>query len=250
MIPLIGLTCDRRVLDPHPFHMVGEKYIDAVRHGAGGLPLLIPALGDALPLPRLLELVDGLVFTGSPSNVLPEHYGGGEPYPGSPCDPQRDRTDLLLLPRALELGVPVLGICRGLQELNVALGGTLHQQVHAIEGLHDHRDDGDEPLAERYAPAHDVELVPDGELAALTDRRVWRVNSLHGQGIDRLADRLRVEARAPDGLIEAVSVREARGFALAVQWHPEWRFAEHPFYAALWRAFAAACASYARRRVA
>ena len=248
MTPLIGLTSDRRVLDLHPFHLVGEKYIDAVRGGADALPLLIPVLADRLPVAPLLAAVDGLVFTGSPSNILPKHYGGGEPYQGSPRDEERDATTLVLIKRAIEAGVPVLGLCRGLQELNVAYGGTLHQKVHEAPGFHDHRDDPEQDIEQRYGPAHDVDLVAGGVLAGIARQRRVRVNSLHGQGIDRLAPGLIVEARAPDGLIEAVRVEAARSFALAVQWHPEWRWQRYPFHRALWQAFGDVCRAYAGAR--
>jgi putative glutamine amidotransferase len=144
--------------------------------------------------------------------------------------------------------VPVLGLCRGLQELNVAYGGTLHQKLHEVPGLQDHRDDPEQDLEQRYGPAHDVELVAGGVLARVTGERRARVNSLHGQGIDRLAPGLIVEARAPDGLVEAARGEGARSFALAVQWHPEWRWQRNPFHQALWQAFGDACRAYAGAR--
>jgi putative glutamine amidotransferase len=240
--PLIGVPACLVQRDGFTYHQVGDKYVDSVIDGAGGLPLLIPALGPRLDFDALLAELDGLLITGSPSNVEPHHYGGPPPRPDNTRDPARDATTLPLIRRALDLAVPLFAICRGLQELNVALGGTLHQEVHELPGRADHRSDKTVPPAERYAPVHPVQVVPDGMLQRLLDgASSIQVNSLHAQGIDRLAERLRVEAVAPDGTIEAVSVADARGFALAVQWHPEWRVLENPTSRRLFAAFGAAC---------
>jgi putative glutamine amidotransferase len=238
--PVIGLPADRRMLDKHPFHAVGEKYILAVLEGAGALPLLIPALGPTLDLDELLVHLDGIVFTGSASNVEPQHYRGHASAPGTLHDPERDDTTLPLIPRAIDAGVPVLGICRGFQEMNVAFGGTLLQKVHEVEGYLDHRDDESAPLEEQYGPAHDVVLEPGGLLRGLAGHDRIRVNSLHSQGIERLGAGLAIEARAPDGLIEAFRVSAAPRFALAVQWHPEWQVMSNSFSRALFAAFGAA----------
>lgn len=247
--PLIGIPACARMMGEHPFHVAGDKYVRAVSDGAGALPMLIPALGTALDIDDLVERLDGILVTGSPSNVEPQHYGGAPSEPGTLHDPARDATTLPLIRAALEKGVPLLGICRGLQELNVALGGTLHQRVHERPGHGDHREDKQAPLAVQYGPAHGVRLTPDGVLCGLAHGAAEvRVNSLHGQGIDRLADGLIVEATAPDGLVEAVRVAGAPAFALAVQWHPEWRFWEDPLSTALLRAFGSAAAERARRR--
>jgi putative glutamine amidotransferase len=247
--PVIGVPACVAQRDGFAFHQVGDKYVDGVIDGAGGLPLLIPALGARLDFDALLAELDGLMITGSPSNLEPHHYGGPPPRPDSPRDPARDATTLPLIRRALDLAVPLFAICRGLQELNVALGGTLHQEVHELPGRADHRSDKTVPLAERYAPVHPVRLVPGSTLQGLLEgASTIQVNSLHGQGIDRLAERLRVEAVAPDGTIEAVSVRDARGFALAVQWHPEWRVLENPVSRRLFAAFGAACRARQRAR--
>ena len=247
--PLIGVPACLVQRDGFGYHQVGDKYVDSVIDGAGGLPLLIPALGPRLDFDALLARLDGLLITGSPSNVEPHHYGGRPPRVESPCDPARDATTLPLIRRTLDLAVPLFAICRGLQELNVALGGTLHQEVHELPGRADHRSDKSVPPAERYAPVHPVRLVPDGMLQRLLDgASTIQVNSLHAQGIDRLAERLRVEASAPDGTIEAVSVPDARGFALAVQWHPEWRVLENPTSRRLFAAFGAACRARQRAR--
>jgi putative glutamine amidotransferase len=247
--PVIGIPACLVPRDGFAFHQVGDKYVDSVIDGAGGLPLIIPALGLRLDFDALLAELDGLLITGSPSNVEPHHYGGPASRPDSPCDPARDATTLPLIRRALELAVPLLAICRGLQELNVALGGTLHQEVHELPGRLDHRSDKTVPPPERYRPVHPVRLAPDGQLCKLLGGATTiQVNSLHAQAIERLAEGLAVEALAPDGTIEALSVENAPGFALAVQWHPEWRVLENPTSRRLFAAFGAACRTRQRVR--
>jgi putative glutamine amidotransferase len=239
--PVIGLPADRRVLGLHPYHLVQEKYLTAVLEAAGGIPLIIPALGAELALSELLTAVDGLLFTGSPSNVEPHRYGGEPSASGSLHDPQRDATTLPLIPKAIAAGVPVLGVCRGFQEINVAFGGSLWQELHRVPGHLDHREHKEQPLEEQYGPAHDVLLEPGGVLRELAGTDRVRVNSLHGQGVREPAPGLIVEARAPDGVIEAFRVAAAKSFALALQWHPEWEVTRNPFSSALFAAFGAAC---------
>jgi putative glutamine amidotransferase len=217
--------------------MVGEKYIDAVAAGAGATPVLVPALGSELDLSTLLSACDGLLLTGSASNVEPHHYGGPASSPGTLHDPNRDATTLPLIPRAVAAGLPVLAICRGFQEMNVAYGGTLHQRLHEVPGHLDHRDDETLPLEEQYGPAHEVLLEPGGVLREIAGSERLQVNSLHWQGVRELGDDLRVEARAPDGVIEAFRVADSPGFALGLQWHPEWQFEKNPFSRALFAAF-------------
>jgi putative glutamine amidotransferase len=219
--------------------MAGEEYIAALRDGAGALPLLIPALDPPLAPEDILASIDGLLFSGSPSNVSPRHYGGQPARKESLQDERRDSTALPLLRAAVEAGKPVLCICRGFQELNVALGGTLHQQVHEVPGRFDHREKGIAP-DEQYGPAHPVAVAEGGLLARILPRRSFEVNSLHGQGVDKLAPPLHADAAAPDGQIEAVSMPGAKGFVLGLQWHPEWRWAENDISRALFAAFGAA----------
>ena len=245
--PLIGIPCCAREQDGHPFHMVGEKYITGVGLGAGGLPMLIPALGEAFDHRDLVRRLDGLLITGSPSNVAVDLYGGTPDRADSPQDPKRDATTLPLIRAAVEDGLPLFCICRGIQELNVAFGGTLHTHVHAQPGAFDHRaPTGD--METRYAPRHAVELAHDSEIARLVGSRRIEVNSLHWQAIDRLGERLIVEGRAPDGVIEAVRVATARSFALGVQWHPEWRVLQNPVSMALFHAFGEAARRRAEQR--
>lgn len=240
--PVVGIVCDRKKVGDHAFHMVGEKYIDAIREGSRALPLLIPVLTPPLPPQAILGLVDGLLFTGSTSNVSPQWYSGPPARRHTLLDEARDATAIPLLRAAEAEGVPTLCICRGFQELNVAFGGTLHQHLHEVQGFTDHRaGEGKSALEEQYGPAHEVRIAPGGMFEELLPEfgpnGRFEVNSLHGQGIDRLARRLRVEAEAPDGTIEAVSMDDARGFLLGVQWHPEWRHAGNPVSRAIFSAF-------------
>jgi putative glutamine amidotransferase len=243
--PLIAVSACVKPVGAHPTHAVGEKYLTAITAGAGATPVIVPALGEALDVRALLGRVDGLVLTGSLSNVHPRRYGMEAHAAAEPYDEARDATTFPLILEALERRVPLLAICRGFQELNVALGGTLHAEVHAVPGRHDHRAPQEEDLDLRYGPRHAVSFVPGGAFERIAgSREVW-VNSLHRQGIARLAPRLVAEGHAPDGTIEAVRV-EAPGFALGVQWHPEYKAAANPFSMKLYGAFGEA----ARRRAA
>jgi putative glutamine amidotransferase len=235
------------MLGHHPFHAVGEKYVLAVSEGARAIPFLIPVLESPLEVEPLLDLLDGVMLTGSPSNVAPWRYAGAKPREGVPQDERRDATTLPLIRAAVKRGMPLLCICRGFQELNVAYGGTLFQHVEEVPGRMDHREDKTAALDVQYAPVHDVHLTDRGMLRRFAgDASVIRVNSLHGQGIDRLGDGLAVEAVAPDGQVEGVSVKGAAGFALGVQWHPEWKFWNDAFSTALFAAFGQAAIHYAK----
>ncbi|GGK03610.1 gamma-glutamyl-gamma-aminobutyrate hydrolase family protein [Pseudomonas matsuisoli] len=246
--PIVGVTACSKQLGPHPFHIAGDKYVRAVSLGAGGMPLIIPALGELLDIPALLESLDGLLFTGSPSNVQPYLYQGPESAPGTLHDPQRDDTTLPLLQQAVAAGIPVLGVCRGFQEMNVAFGGSLYQKVHEVGCFMDHREPEDEPLAVQYAPRHALHVEPGGVFESLGLPATFQVNSIHSQGIQTLAQGLRIEGVAPDGLIEAVSIEGASSFALGVQWHPEWEVRSNPQYLAIFQAFGEACRERARSR--
>ena len=237
---VVGIPACNKLIDGMPRHENPARYSIAVLGGAGALPVLIPPLGEAQL--GLLDRLDGLLVPGSPSNVHPSQYDGGDSATPDSHDPERDHTTLPLLRAAIERGMPVLAICRGIQELNVALGGTLHQKVHDLPGRRDHRG-GSGTMEERYGPKHTIALT--GRLGALLGAAEITVNSLHGQAIDRLAPGLAVEAVAPDGTIEAVRVEYASGFAFGVQWHPEWRYADDPASVALFAAFGQACRDYA-----
>jgi len=240
-MPLVGIPTCLRVVNERVFHGVIDRYPNAVIDAAGCLPVLIPAIGLKVDVCVLLDRLDGLVLTGSPSNVHPSHYGAEPSHPEILHDPERDATTLPLIREAIRRDLPILAICRGIQELNVALGGTLHQRVHEVPGRLNHRsrkESSDGP----YGPAHSVTLTAGGILAALAGASEVMVNSLHSQGIDRPACGLRVEAVAPDGQIEAVSLPAAR-FVVGVQWHPEHKVMENPLSTALFSAFAGACAA-------
>ena len=244
--PVVAIPCDVKAAGIHPFHAVGEKYINAIFHGSGCLPMLVPAFGAGADLKalntdidpgRLLSRFDGIFLPGSTSNIDPAIYGADLMFESEYLDRQRDATTLDMIRTALADGVPLFAICRGLQELNVAFGGTLHQKVHEVPGLMDHREDKALPRARQYEPAHPVSLVEGGMLMDLAGSDTVEVNSLHGQGIAELGDGLVVEARSPDGLIEGIRVEDAPGFALAVQWHAEWQFWDDALSTALFRAF-------------
>jgi putative glutamine amidotransferase len=246
--PVIGVSADRRMVDPHPFHMAGEKYVQAVVDGSDGLPFIIPALGDLLDVDDIIAHVDGLLFTGSPSNVEPYHYEGQPSEPGTLHDPHRDALTLPLAKRAMEKGVPLLAVCRGFQELNVVLGGTLHQKVHEVPGYHTHKENPDDTLDVQYGPSHAINLVEGGLLHGLAGTDSVIVNSLHSQGVAKLASGVSVEAVADDGLIEAFMVDTVPGFALSIQWHPEWQVRLNEFSTAIFKTFGDACRAYAKQR--
>ncbi len=248
--PFIGIPADRRLLGKHWFHAVGEKYIAAVAEAAGAVPVLVPALGPQLDPKELLERFDGLLLTGSASNVEPHRYSGPASDPGTLHDPHRDATTLPMIPAAIAAGLPVLAVCRGFQEMNVAFGGTLWQKLHEVEGFDDHREDESEPLEVQYGPAHDVLLEPGGLLHRLAGSERICVNSLHWQGVDKLGKGLAVEARAPDGVIEAFRVSGSPRFAVAVQWHPEWQVMSNSLSRALFAAFGGAARERAQERQA
>lgn len=255
--PLVLIPCDVKQVGIHPFHCVGEKYINAVAHGAGVWPLLVPAFGAGedleplaghMSLDALLAMADGVFLPGSVSNVAPPEYGAPDD-PSILHDTQRDALALPLIRRALELEVPLFAVCRGLQELNVTLGGTLHPRLHDVDGLMDHREDATAERAGQYVHAHPVRLTPGGVLHQLLQADEIQVNSLHGQGIHELAPSLVAEGVAPDGVVEAVSCPAQASFLIGVQWHPEWQFRNDPNSVALFRAFGEAAAARQRLRL-
>jgi putative glutamine amidotransferase len=243
--PLVLVPACNRYLGELIYHVVARKYADAVRL-ADCQPVVVPG-GEPADLDALLAVAHGVLLTGSPSNVHPGRYDENVLDESLPLDPERDAWILPLIPKVLALGMPLFAICRGFQEANVALGGTLHQAVHRVSGYADHRDRDDDPVEVQYAVAHDVFIEPGGILERLLGTDRIAVNSLHGQGVNRLAPGLRIEARAPDGLVEAFSVADAPGFALALQWHPEWHAAESPVSMRLLGAFGDAAGAYRLR---
>jgi putative glutamine amidotransferase len=254
---VVGIPACAKLVDGQMRHDTPARYAAALYGGAGALPVMIPPMGEAMV--DVLDRLDGLLVPGSPSNVHPDHYGGGASRTPDHHDLDRDATTLRLIPAAIERGMPVLAICRGIQELNVALGGTLHQTVHDEPGRHDHRANRTS-LEIAYGPSHLVTL--SGSLALIVGSPKIMVNSLHGQAIDGLAPGLEAEAMAPDGTIEAVRGRGPLAgstgrlpggtgrapvvapWVLGVQWHPEWRYADDSASVAIFRAFGSACAAY------
>lgn len=251
--PLVLVPSCQRVLGRHPFHVVGRKYVDAIRM-AGGVPMMVPG-GRPDEMLAALDVIDGVLLTGSPSNVHPSHFDEPVHDEELPLDPVRDAWTLPLIRAALERGLPLLAICRGLQEVNVALGGSLHQAVQDQPGHMDHRSDESLPVEQEYGLSHAIHIQPGGLLdrvleglpEGVRDGMQVKVNSLHGQGVKRLAEGLRLEALAPDGVVEAFSHPEA-GFNLCLQWHPEWLAHENPVSQRIFEAFGQACREHRRSR--
>ena len=245
---LVAVPADVREFDNYRWHATPDTYLKALTRVAGAIPVIVPALAGEFDVGALLSRVDGLMMTGSASNVHPDRYGVPPSPSHEPFDPDRDRLTEALIAGAIERGLPLLCICRGHQELNVALGGTLAIEIQEGEGRMDHRAIKHEEQRERFAVRHPVSVAAGGTLAAIVGADDIRVNSLHRQAIDRLAPGLAVEATAEDGTIEAVSVEGAKGFALGVQWHPEYWAESDAASTAIFEAFAAACRTYAAAR--
>ena len=220
--PLVLVTADVKAIDGFNWHAVISTYLQAVVKGSDAIPMILPSLGPDLDLDAALDQVDGVLATGARSNVNPQLYGEAPTEENGPYDPDRDATTLPLLKRALERGIPVFAICRGMQELNVALGGTLHTEIQAMTGRSDHRAPTSTDQDERFRIAHPVEVAPDGCLAKVLGTGPFEVNSLHRQAVGALGNGLVIEAQAEDGTIEAVSVKNSPGYVLATQWHPEY----------------------------
>lgn len=236
---IVGIPACTKLVSHYIQHATPARYGAALMEAANAMPVLIPPEGEAMV--ALLDRLDGIMFNGSPSNVAPMRYGADFDATPDAHDPERDATTLPLIRAALERGLPILCICRGLQELNVALGGTLTQEVHNLPGRMDHRA-GEGTREQLFAVKHEVTL--SGTLARISGAETIAVNSLHGQAIDQLAEGLVVEALAPDGTIEAVRVVGAKNFAIGVQWHPEWEVMHFPDRLRLFQAFGEACAAY------
>ena len=247
--PIIAVPMCVKHSGGQDFHTVGEKYLTAIIEGVEGYPLSFPALGPVLDPAALLDQVDGVLFTGSPSNVAVHHYEGTADRDDSPQDPGRDSITLPLIRAALERQVPIFNICRGFQELNVALGGTLDTHIHDAEGRMDHRAPENKPYDELYKAVHKVGFLPGGKFARILGKAETMVNSLHWQGIARPAERIVVEGRAEDGVIEAVSIKDHAGFCLGTQWHPEYRARENADSMALFKAFGDACRARRQQRL-
>ena len=236
---IVGIPACSKFVSDEPQHSTPTRYGSALMGAAGASPILLPPVGEAML--GVLDRLDGLLLSGSPSNVEPSLYGTDASLTPGKHDPNRDGTTLPLAREALRRGMPLLAICRGIQELNVAMGGSLHQQVHLIDGRADHRA-GSGELDHLFRLKHTVRL--SGHLALVIGAEQVMVNSLHEQALDRIADGLEVEAVAEDGTVEAVRVRDAKAFAYGVQFHPEWHWATDPASRAIFEAFGAACRRY------
>lgn len=245
-LPIIGVTACSYTVGPHAVQLNDDKNARAVASAAKGLPLILPMFPELLDTADIINSLDGLLFTGSPSNIEPHHYGGLPCPPGTQRDAARDHLALPLWRAAVAAGLPVLGLCRGFQEMNVAFGGTLAQQLPPSGA--EHEPPSNEPVEDQYAPAHRLWVRPGGVLARLGLPEEIEVNSVHGQGIERVGTGLRIEAVAEDGLVEALSVEGSKSFALGVQWHPEWQVMFYPHYLAIFQAFGDACRARASQR--
>ena len=234
----IAILSDRRLIGELPFFGVGEKYVSAIADYLGARVLMLPATSAATDL---LELADGLLLPGSHSNMDPARYGEKNRYAQDLLDPARDDASQSVIVQAIELDKPIFGICRGFQEINVRLGGALHQRLAELPNMLEHRESDEASMADKYSVSHSVTLNPNGLLANAYGKEEIAVNSLHMQGIATLADSLRVEATAPDELVEAFSLDRDDRFVLGVQWHPEWRVSENPSHQVLFDLFAQAC---------
>jgi putative glutamine amidotransferase len=248
--PLVLVTADVKSIDGFNWHAVVATYLQAVLKGADAIPMILPALGADLDLDAALDNVDGVLVTGARSNVNPQLYGQEPTEANGPYDPDRDATTLPLIKRAIERGVPIFAICRGMQEMNVACGGTLITEVQDIEGRRDHRAPASNNQDERFQIAHTVEINPGGPLETVLGLEPFEVNSLHRQAVGDLGKGLSAEATAEDGTIEAMTVKDAPGYVLATQWHPEyWVMTDGPSKK-LFAAFGDAVRAYREKRLA
>lgn len=247
-LPLVGLPADTYESHDLWFHSLGDKYVRAVADVAKCLPVMIPSIGDALDVNQLLDRLDGVLMTGAVSNVHPPHYGEPATIDHEPFDHGRDSTTLRLIRAVLDRGMPLFCICRGFQELNVVMGGTLETELQRGEGRLDHRAPKHDDLDVRYGPIHKITITPGGVLEHILGKRETTVNSIHRQGVRKIGPALQVEATAPDGIIEAVSVKGAKGFAFGTQWHPEYKAAGNPDSVKLFTAFGDAVRNYANAR--
>jgi putative glutamine amidotransferase len=247
-VPLIAVAADYKELDGYRWHAAAETYLRAIIVGLGGIPLIVPSLGAEVDFDALLDRVDGVLLPGAKSNVHPSRYGEAPTPANEPYDLKRDATTFPLIKAAIARGVPLFAICRGFQELNVACGGTLVSEVQELPGRHDHRAPASDDQSVRFSIRQDVAVAPGGALAEIVGEGTKRVNSLHRQAIGRLGENLAVEATAPDGTVEAVRVRNARGFAIGVQWHPEYWVESDETSAKLFAAFGRAVRAHMAAR--
>ncbi len=247
-LPLVGLPADTYENSGFLFHSLGDKYVRALAEVSHVLAVMIPSMIEAVNLDALLDHFDGVLMTGAVSNVHPPHYGEQPTTDHEPYDHARDGVTLKLIRAVIDRGIPLLCICRGFQELNVALGGTLEAELQNVPGRIDHRAPTGAALEVRYGPKHSIAITKGGMLERIIGKTETMVNSIHRQGIKQISPQLVAEAVAPDGIIEAVSVKGSRAFAFGTQWHPEYRAAENPDSTKLFNAFGDAVRAHARAR--
>jgi putative glutamine amidotransferase len=236
--PIVIIPSCSKMIGGLMFDAVGRKYSAAVAEVAECQPLLAPLGQSMADIAAVLDIADGILLSGSLSNVEPMHYGTEKPLNPDSVDRDRDSLTLPLIRTAVERKIPLFAICRGFQEFNVALGGTLHQAVHGVEGHNDHREPLTEDMDVKFGPVHPVKL--QGTLRDWVGHDEIMVNSLHWQGIKTLAKPLVAEAFAKDGLVEAIRAPEGNAFCLGVQWHPEWQPRSNATSIELFRRFGAA----------
>ena len=246
--PVVLMSMGAQERKGHAYQVMTHKYITPLAEISGCVPLLAPSCCGVDDLEQYLSMVDGVYLTGAGSNIDPILYGQDNLTPNKGQDKARDLFDIPLIRAAIERGIPLFGICRGMQEINVALGGDIHQKAYEVPGFNDHREDSNDPVEVQYSDTHKVRPVPGSWLAELIGEEEFPVNSLHGQAIDRLGEGLEPLAHAEDGLIEAIHMPGAKQFTAAVQWHPEWRATENPYSVKLFQAFGEACRQYAAQR--
>jgi putative glutamine amidotransferase len=239
--PIIVIPSCTKMIGGLTFDVVGRKYTAAIAEVAECQPLMVPLGKSMADLGAVLDIADGILLSGSLSNVEPRHYSDELPLDPASVDRDRDALTLPLIRTAIERKLPLFAICRGFQEFNVALGGSLHQAVHSVDGHNDHREPTDEDYEIKFGPKHQVRL--EGELKTWLGKDQLTVNSLHWQGINRLAQPLVAEAFAEDGLVEAIRAPMGNAFSLGVQWHPEWQPHSNPASVALFRRFGDAARS-------
>jgi putative glutamine amidotransferase len=246
--PLVGLPADTYENSGFLFHSLGDKYVRALAEVSHVTPVMIPSMIDVLNLDDLLSNFDGILMTGAVSNVHPPHYGEAPSPDHEPYDHNRDNTTLKLIRAVIDRGIPLFCICRGFQELNVAMGGTLETELQRGESRLDHRATPSDDIDVRYGPSHKINITKGGMLERLIGKSETMVNSIHRQGIKNLGNHLNIEATAPDGVIEAISVKGATSFAFATQWHPEFKAAQNPDSVKLFNAFGDAVRAHARQK--
>ncbi len=246
--PIVGIIGNSYLLnDQYPAHAGGSHNSEAVAEVARCMPLLIPADPRFLSVAELLETCDGFLLTGGRPNVHPEEYGEAATEAHGSFDRARDAIVLPLVRACVERGQPFFGICRGFQEVNVAMGGTLYPEIRDLPGRMNHRMPPDGTLEEKFALRHRVEFTEGGVFHDLFGTTEVMTNTLHGQGIKQAGQRIVIEGRAPDGTPEALRVDAAPGFTLSVQWHPEWNAANDPVSRPLFTAFGNAVHAWAER---